>query len=52
MFSVLALILGEAVLLTGLYFAWWPLALIAAGFQLTMWALWSERPVKQEVSTR
>lgn len=52
MLTVLALILGEAVLLAGLYFAWWPLALIVAGFQLTAWALWSERPDKREVSTR
>lgn len=41
MFSVLALILGEALLLAGLYLAWLPLAPIAAGLQLTAYALLS-----------
>ena len=39
---LLALALGEALLLTGLYFAWWPLSLIAAGGQVIAAALIAE----------
>lgn len=39
---VLALLLGEALLLTGLWLAWVPLALIAAGAQLVGVVLFRE----------
>ena len=41
MFSVLALLLGEALLLAGLYLAWMPLVPIVAGAQVTAFALLS-----------
>lgn len=42
--TVAALLLGEAVLLTGLWFAWWPLALITAGLQIVGAALLRDHP--------
>lgn len=40
--TIAALLVGEALLLTGLWFAWWPSAPLAAGAQLVAWALLSE----------
>lgn len=41
-----ALLLGEALLLLGLYGAWWPLAPIAAGVQIVAAVLLSEPKTK------
>lgn len=46
--TIVALLLGEAILLTGLALAWLPLALVVAGGQLTAVALLAEdRKAKQ-----
>jgi hypothetical protein len=42
--TIAALVAGEASLLAGLWFAWWPLALIAGGSQLVAAALFIEHP--------
>lgn len=46
--ALAALLTGEALLLTGLWFVWWPLALIAAGGQLVAFGLTFE-PGSREV---
>ena len=43
MLSVLALLLGESLLIGGLFLAWPPLALVVAGVQLAAWGLVSDR---------
>lgn len=43
---IATLTLGEVALLTGLWFAWWPLALIVTGVQLVALGLLSEHDIK------
>lgn len=42
--TIAALLAGEALLLTGLWFAWWPLAAVVAGVQLVALALLVDHP--------
>lgn len=47
--ALAALLTGEALLLAGLWFAWWPLAPITAGLQLVALGLTFE-PGSREVT--
>lgn len=40
--ALAAFLLGEALLLTGLYFVYWPAALVAAGVQMVVGSLRAE----------
>lgn len=46
--TIAALLTGEALLLAGLWFAWWPLAPLAAGTQLVAWALLTDHEPSRE----